>query len=356
MENLIITLIVGLIGGIIALKFKVPAGAMIGSLFFIAIFNIITGNAYFPQSFKLLTQISAGTFIGSSITYEDVKSLKSVLFPATFLIITMAIFNFLMAYFIHNTTDIDIITALFATTPGGLTDMTIISFDFGADSSKVALLQLVRLISVMIMMPGLIKFLSTKINKNNKVEKKDNLKLNVKKKNKHSSSLKENLKNIFFTLLAGTIGGLIGYISKIPSGTITFSIMGTAAYNIFTDKAYMPLKLRQAIQILAGALIGVRMTYVEFIGLKTIYIPVLIVIAGFCIMNIVLGILIYKITDFNVQTSLFSASAGGMSDMTIISAEMGADSSKVAAIHFFRLITVISLYPILISFIGNWII
>lgn len=356
MESLLITLIIGLIGGIIALKFKIPAGAMVGSLFAIAIFNIITGEAYFPQSFKLLTQISAGTFIGSSITYDDVKSLKTVVFPATFLLITMAIFNFIMAFFIHNTTNIDMVTALFATTPGGLTDMTIISFDFGADSSKVALLQLVRLISVMLMMPGLIKFLSTKINKNNRLEKKDNSNLKTKKKNKHSSSLKENIKNIFLTLLAGAFGGIFGYISKIPSGTITFSIVGTAAYNIFTDKAYMPLKLRQAIQILAGALIGVRMTYAEFIGLKTIYIPVLIVIAGFCIMNVVLGILIYKITNFNVQTSLFSASAGGMSDITIISGEMGADSSKVAAIHFFRLITVISLYPILISFIKDWVV
>ncbi len=58
----IITLLVGLIGAVIALKLKVPAGAMIGSLFAVAIFNILTSNADLPQSYKIIAQISTGTF------------------------------------------------------------------------------------------------------------------------------------------------------------------------------------------------------------------------------------------------------------------------------------------------------
>lgn len=71
-----ITFFVGLIGAGIALKCKVPAGAMIGSLFAVAIFSIVTGKAYLPQSYKVIAQISTGAFIGARIKYNDIVELK----------------------------------------------------------------------------------------------------------------------------------------------------------------------------------------------------------------------------------------------------------------------------------------
>ena len=52
-----ITILIAVIGSYIALKLNFPAGAMIGSLFAVAIFNIITGEAYLPQNIKIITQI-----------------------------------------------------------------------------------------------------------------------------------------------------------------------------------------------------------------------------------------------------------------------------------------------------------
>ena len=126
----IITLLVGLIGAMIALNFKVPAGAMIGSLFAVAIFNILTSNADLPQSYKIIAQISTGTFIGAKIAANDVKGLKNIFLPSLIMVILMGIVNFLMGYFIYKFTPLDMVTALFATAPGGLTDMTIIFMTF----------------------------------------------------------------------------------------------------------------------------------------------------------------------------------------------------------------------------------
>ena len=73
-----ITFFIGLIGAGIALKYKVPAGAMIGSLFAVAVFSIVTGKAYLPQSYKVIAQISTGAFIGARIKYNDIIELKKV--------------------------------------------------------------------------------------------------------------------------------------------------------------------------------------------------------------------------------------------------------------------------------------
>ena len=53
----------------------------------------------------------------------------------------------------------DPVTALFACAPGGLTDMALIAADLGADSSKVAAMQMMRLVSVIALYPTIIGWL-----------------------------------------------------------------------------------------------------------------------------------------------------------------------------------------------------
>lgn len=348
----IVTILIGVIGSYFAIRVKIPAGAMVGSLFFIAIFNIFKGEAYLPQNIKIITQIATGIFIGSKITLEDIKGLKETLFPAVLLVTFMAVFNFIMGFFIYLTTEIDIVTALFATAPGGITDISIISYDFGADSAKVAILQLIRMVSVVGILPFVIKFVVKKINKN--IQDKNNSFENIKSKLEDKVSFNTVLKRTSITIFIGTIAGVIGLYSKIPAGAMSIAMIGTAFYNIFSNKAYIPLKLKQFIQILAGAFIGAQMTMKDIISLKEIAIPVIIVIIGFCSMNLIIGMFIYKITNFSIQTSLFSAAPGGISDMSIIAEELGADTPKVAVMQFCRLITVVAVYPILIKIISGF--
>lgn len=348
----IITILIGVIGSYFAIKAKIPAGAMVGSLFFIAIFNIFKGETYLPQNTKIITQIATGIFIGSKITLEDIKGLKKTLFPAVLLVTLMAAFNFVMGFFIYLTTEIDIVTALFATAPGGITDISIISYDFGADSAKVAILQLIRMVSVVGILPFVIKFVVKKINKNK--QEKSNSFEGVKNKLKGEISFDVMSKRTSITILIGTVAGIIGLYSKIPAGAMSIAMVGTAFYNIFSNKAYIPSRLKQFIQILAGAFIGTQMTMKDIVSLKEITVPVIIVIIGFCLMNLILGVIIYKITNFSIQTSLFSAAPGGISDMAIIAEELDADTPKVAVMQFCRLVTVIAVYPILIKIVSRF--
>lgn len=342
---MIITILVGIIGMIIALYFKVPAGAMIGALASVGIYNIFTDAAFLPSNFKILTQIATGIFIGAKISKKDILGLKTVFIPGIIVVIVMGIFNFFMGYFITKTTQIDIVTALFATAPGGITDMSIIAYDFGAEASIVALLQLIRLISVVTLIPIIIKTLTQ--NKKKEIQKKEF----ISKKNYQNKRFSE----IIITLLLGSIGGFIGISLKIPSGAMTGAMIASALYNIFSNKAYMPLKLRQIIQMFAGTMIGSKITSSDIQNLDTMIIPVFIVIIGFCLLNIILGFIILKITNFSVETSFFAASPGGMSDMSIIASEMGADTPKVAIIQFLRLVSVVALYPILIKLLNEYI-
>lgn len=150
---LILTLMIGMLGGYLANKKKVPAAFMIGALFAVAIFNIFTDRAFLPTSFKFITQVTTGTFIGSKFRSEDVKMIRKVIVPAMVMVVLMVAFSFIISFIMSHFLGIDYITSFFATAPGGIMDISLIAYDFKANTSQVALLQLIRLISVISFVP-----------------------------------------------------------------------------------------------------------------------------------------------------------------------------------------------------------
>lgn len=356
MIKLIITLIVGITGGLAALKLKIPAGAMIGSMLCVAFYNVITGNAFLPQDIKVITQIAAGAFIGSGIRYKDVQDLKLMIKPAVLMVSSMMILDLFMGYVMYKITGIDLVTSLFASAPGGLMDMTLISVDLGADTSKVAVLQMARLMTVMIIFPPMIKFISSNITKkkSENVQQLSCTELDKDSKtiNKKSEGTKnKNAVNLMLTLTAASIAGYIGYISKIPAGAMTFALISSASLNVIFSRGYMPLNLRRLTQMFAGVLIGERMTYADLTALKSVIIPALLLLTGIIIINLCIGIFINKAAGLEIITSLFASAPGGVSDMALIAEELGADAPKVAILQLARYVCIIGIFPILIKFL-----
>ncbi len=162
MEKIVYTLLVAMVGGVIGIKLKIPAGALVGAMIAVAIYNINTGEGEIPSHFKIIAQIVVGGMIGLNFDMETVKGLKDLIFPALILVTGLTIFSLTLGFIISKVTGVDLITSLFSSSPGGLTDMTLISEEYGAETPTVALLHLMRLVTVITVMPLAIK-LFTKI-------------------------------------------------------------------------------------------------------------------------------------------------------------------------------------------------
>lgn len=349
MNNLILTIIVGVTGGYIADKRKIPAGFMVGSLFAVAIFNIIFDRAILPPQFRFITQLATGTYLGTKFSKKDVESLKKVLIPGILMSLMMIVFSLAISYIMSIGYGLDYITAVFASSPGGLMDMSLLAHEFEANTSQVALLQLIRMISVILIVPFIAKKFSgnlkNKVNSQESMkEDKDEKKIIVKKYN-----FIDNYDLLFITLLIGVLGGIIGYFLKIPAGAMSCSMFLVAIYNVKKEQAYMPLQLRKVIQSLGGALIGSRVRLEDVIGIKDLIVPILIIIVGFTLMNIIVGFLLYRVSNFSLITSFLSAAPGGMSDIAIMSEDLGANGSQVTMMQFIRVCFIISIYPIIIK-------
>ena len=332
--KLLLTICAAFAGAYLGLRYKLPAGALVGAMLSTMAFNLVFGMAYMPVGLKFYTQLATGAYIGAKITRDDALSMRQIVKPSLILSLVLLLFTTGVGWVICHVTRLTAATALFAIAPAGITDMTLASMDFDAEPSVVALVQTVRVISTVCLMPLVIRRLA-------RTRRADPF---VKPPAK-SGQKKRSGKDLAVTLLIALICGAAGKRAGIPGGVIAFAMAGCAMYNIWCGKGYMPLRLRQFIQVFAGALIGSTVGRQEFFQMLEIYNVVIIAVVSFLALDLVAASLIAKWTDMDFITALFACAPGGLTDMTLIAESMGADSVKIAGIHMIRLVSVVAFYP-----------
>jgi len=333
--NLFLTLIIGLIGGYIFLKLKVPGGMMVGSIVFITLFNIKTDIIYMPSVAKTIAQIIAGAFIGSGIEKDDLVRLKYITKPALILLIGMLILNIVTGFLIYLTSPMDLVTSFMCSVPGGMSDIPLISADMGADSSKVAVMQFVRMVFGIGVFPTII----SKVTKS-KAFITDNEDSPVRVE----SNLKNN-KNFILTIIIAAIFGIIGKISNIPSATMVFSMFSVIAFKLITNKAYLPKWVRKFAQMMSGAYIGSGIGMNEIFDMKVIILPAFILILTYLFGCFIIGKILNSKFNMPIREAMLASIPAGASDMALISADLGVQSTNLIVLQVIRLVVVISVFP-----------
>ena len=339
--TILLTACAAILGGYAGLKLRIPAGALIGSMLLTAALNVAFSAAYMPADVKFYTQVATGIYIGAKISRSNLQDLKRILKPALLLLLIMLIFSVCVGLVIYSVSDLSISTALFAMAPGGITDMTLASMDFSAESSVVALIQTLRVIFTTALLPFLIKWVHSR-RKSTITAQKD---ASSTPKSKRSSGPLD----LGLTLLIGLFSGAVGKYLDFPCGAIAFSMVGCATFNVVTDRGYMPLNLRRFVQMFAGALIGCTVGRSQILQMLELWNVTILAIASFLLLDLLSAAAISRVFRIDAVTALFACAPGGVSDMALIAEDMGADSVTVAGMHVVRLIGIVALYPIIIQ-------
>ena len=352
------------VGGFIGYKLKIPVGGMLGAMVAVIIFNIITEpELALPVEFRVGLQLAFGPLIGGRLTKADMIGLKKLAFPVFVLLVCMLSLNILFGAIMYFTSDLDIPTTLFATAPGGMMDMAIVSADLGANYVYVALLQMARILFIMIFMIPFYRKVILKFAKStaqNDAEPaleprpNDTNQLNSIKPEglpPEPKKLSRQIQYFFMTALCGAIPGLIFWQLGIPAGAIVGAMIGAGTFNVLTGKGYFPPGLRLPLQMLAGSFIGLRMDRASLLAMGEIIVPILIIFAAVVFMTVITAFVVHKLTGLDVVTSLMASTPGGLSEMTMLADELKLDAPKVVVMQTFRLMSVIILFPSILTFV-----
>ena len=146
----------------------------------------------------------------------------------------------------------------------------------------------------------------------------------------------------------------VGYLLDrvhLPGGMMIGAVIGSCLLGVLTGQANMPGPAKTMAQIIAGAFIGSGGSREDVREMKTVIKPALILIPCLLTINIVCGLLIYYVSELDMMTALMSCVPGGISDMPMIAADMGADPSVVVTLQFIRLILGLGCFPLMIRFV-----
>lgn len=336
----LLTLAVAAVGGLVAVKLKVPAGAMVGSMAAVIIFNVLTEKGFFYTDLRTVLQLISGAFIGCKVGKEDIFALRKVIWPTVILIISMVTLNLFFGAVIAGVSELDVPTALFATTPGGVADMALISEELGANPGYVAILQVFRLLIIFVFCPPIFKKIMNK-KYGELTQKTEAAEDKVKEKKPF------DFKQFGILLVVCVLCGMLFKTIGVTAGAMIGSMLGGAILTVFTKKVDFPKFIRTALQIFSGAFIGIRMNKESLMHMDDLIIPILIMTVGILMFVFATSFIMHKITGLDYPTCMFASTPGGLQEMSLLSEELGADTVKVAVMQTMRLIFVVSFFPTL---------
>ena len=349
--RLLVTVVVGAIGGVIASKLNIPAGYMVGSLIIVMAINLTAGHMYIPSNLRVFVQMLSGALIGSRVTRDEIRELRYIVTPVILLLVSFVLLMLAIGSLLWLVGGLDPVTALYASAPGGVSDMGLIAGEFGANTAMVTMLQMIHLVSVVVSYPLIFKWMEHKgILEGRSLQKMQGAAKAA------SPTRGELIRGTTLTFVCGIAGGFFLWTINFPAGAIVGGMLGAACLSIATPELHIEGRLRSGIQVFSGAYLGTQITRNDAILMASSGMSVLIVIVSVLTLPILFGYLVHKATGADLGTMLFSATPGGVQEMALLAEDMGLDAPKISIAHTARLVVVLAAFPTLIRFMLSFVV
>jgi membrane AbrB-like protein len=152
--NLLVYLLAGVGGGLLALRTGIPAAPLAGALLGAGLVSM-SGQleaAQWPLGTRTVLEIAIGTVIGTSLTNTALTELRQLWRPALLITLTLVLTGLVVGLWCSRLLGIDPVVALLGAAPGGISGMSLVGAEFGVGAA-VATLHAVRLITVLLVLP-----------------------------------------------------------------------------------------------------------------------------------------------------------------------------------------------------------
>ncbi|NDD70328.1 MAG: AbrB family transcriptional regulator [Synechococcaceae bacterium WB9_4xC_028] len=158
--TLLVYLLAGTSLGLLALRTGIPAAPLAGALIgagLVSMSGRLT-QAEWPPGTRTALEIGIGTVIGTGLTRESLDQLQQLWRPAILITVTLVMTGLVVGLWTSRLLGIDPVVALLGAAPGGISGMSLVGADFGVGAA-VAALHAVRLITVLLVLPLVVKLL-----------------------------------------------------------------------------------------------------------------------------------------------------------------------------------------------------
>lgn len=151
----------GLLGGFLGAKLKIPAGALIGAMLTIICFKIFAKVHWeIPKSFTFALQVFLGIMVGASFQPELIQAMKKIAIPVMISSVVLVSTGVIMAFVFTRLGLVDIGTAYLGTSPGAMSILVVLALESQAQPMLVVCFHFIRVVFVILTAPLIFKLIS----------------------------------------------------------------------------------------------------------------------------------------------------------------------------------------------------
>lgn len=166
MDRVLLMLAVGAGGGLLARRFKMPGGLLLGSMLATAIVSLCLADAQpLPAHLRTLASILLGIESGSTVDWKTLRRMGKTFVFSYSMILVMILISVGLAWMLYRFSDagLSLMTLVLGVMPGGASGLAAAAYDIpGTEPQIVASLHLVRQIIVLTALPILLRWLVTR--------------------------------------------------------------------------------------------------------------------------------------------------------------------------------------------------
>lgn len=353
MENYLLmtfTLSVAIAVGHGFMKARIPGGLLVGVMLVFASMQVVTGTLWAPAGTKEIAQLIAGSFIGASLSTADLKRLPRLWRAFVTIISGLIILNITIGLLLTQVSDLSLVSALFASIPGGMGTIPIISEDYGADPIVVTVMQFIR----MVMGIGVFPSLVVKLNQRLQTDPASDSPLAVELTKPPTGTGQQSPLN---SLLALVVSSLFAWAASqwiTGLNLMVLALIAMAVLNLTMGVKPLPIGYRRLAQVLSGWYVGTTFYSEQLAALSELIVPVVVLIPMFLLGCLVIGFLVHKFQKMRLTDAMLASIPAGASDVVLILGDLNITNSDIVVLQVLRVIVVTSLFPQIAVFISAW--
>jgi len=286
-----------------------------------------------PAAARNLARPVIGVLAGSAFTAEVALGMLSLWQILPVLMAFLLATPFVGRVFFTRLCGFDRITAFFASTMGGLAELTLLGGQHGGDMRRLVLVHAIRVISVVFLVPFAVRLLM-------------DVNPNAVAPTVHHGSL--TLKDWAILTACGALGYLIARQVRFPSAVMILPLMFSAACHIAgITTAAPPGWLVAGVQVLIGSIVGARFAGIRLREFQLTILQSLIWTALMLLAAMALAYACSRFLDVPLAALLLAFSPGGLAEMTTVAFAIGTDVAFVVTCHVLRVTFLVLAAPAL---------
>ncbi len=331
-------LAIGAGAGYVCARLRTPIPWMLGPLFTLAIVRICGVDVVAPPPSRYVGQWIIGTSLGLYFTPYVLHEIAGL----WWLLVAGALFAIALGYVsgiaLARMAGFDRTTGIFASVPGGATEMSILGDRFGGRMDRIAAAQSMRILIVVGIVPAAITALG------------------AHGTDAYVQGAKTFDAGGFALLMALTLaGGAVCYRLRVPNGFVIGALgVSIPLTGMSIDLSLMPTPMSNVGQLLLGCALGSRLQDDFLHGAHRFVTSVVLTVLLSIVLSALFGAAMAWAAGQQAATLVLGTAPGGMAEMCVTARVLQLGVPLVTAFHVTRLVVLLLATPVIFPHARKW--